>query len=434
MKLRLYYVLLPMVVASAFVLVAWFTAFSGSYDPPDKLTRGLGPLNLPTYPMRSVPVVLDTRGGVMAFDTLHFNHFFPGEMEALLSKVSDRGYDINFFGDLLALQLLNSAERVARLEEGLREADSLLIAPPILDYSEQEAQVVKRFVDKGGRVVLLGDPTRIQRVNQLATALGFIFEDDFLYNVVEHETNYRNVIFRDFAPHSVTSGLEQVVLYTSGSITGNAQPLMWGDSNTRSDAREAQLLSPMVLAADGQVVAVSDMTFIEPPYDRVLDNDRLLSNLADFLTTGERRFELEDFPFFFDATMAVSVTSPELLDLATSVSSFLTSGNRSATLEAFERPSVDTVFLGLYDDRESVNHHLQAGQVILSDGMVQAASSPPVPEATTGIILLDSRGGRYVLVAMAADEVQLSVVVQLLLSGGYRDNLVSPSVALFDFG
>ena len=48
-----------------------------------------------------------------------------------------------------------------------------------------------------------------------------------------------------------------------------------------------------------RVLAVADLTFMIPPRNSLSDNDRLISNIADFLTTGERTFALADYPHFF---------------------------------------------------------------------------------------------------------------------------------------
>jgi hypothetical protein len=164
----------------------------------------------------------------MLLDTLHFNHWFAGELEPLLSKVTRLGYDLDFFGDRLATRILGDSQRAFELEQGLKGADSLLVIAPFFSYTAAEAAVVQRFVERGGRVVIAGDPTRFRNLNPLASVFGVNFEADFLYNPADHDANYRNVVFRDFATHPVTRGLSEVVLYTAGSITGAGQPLMMG--------------------------------------------------------------------------------------------------------------------------------------------------------------------------------------------------------------
>ena len=54
------------------------------------------------------------------------------------------------------------------LDEKLRQADSLAIIVPSEAYIMQEADIVERFVDKGGKLLLIADPTRPHNLNSLA--------------------------------------------------------------------------------------------------------------------------------------------------------------------------------------------------------------------------------------------------------------------------
>ena len=370
--LRLLYILVPVVAATTVVLVSWFTTHAGGYSPPPEQRPALETLTLPTYAVSSAPQVTDDRSGTLVVDTLHFNNFLEGELEPLLSRVTDLGYDLDYFGDRLAIRFdFSESRRAGRLEEALRGADSLLVVAPIIEYGVLEAEVVRRFVQKGGKVVLAGEPTRFEQSNSLASALGINYENDYLYNVVEHETNFRNVLFRDFTPHQVTQGISTVVLYTASSLTGAGVPLVTADADTHSSARESTVrLSPMLLAMDGRVVAIGDATFIKPPYNEVLDNDQLVSNLADFLTTSERRFDLEDFPFFLADEVDVVMAGPSVLGPATQMVDLLSTGDRRTALTTLERPGVDTVFVGLFDDVSRVSHHLAASNVTLAGGRI----------------------------------------------------------------
>jgi hypothetical protein len=430
----LWYIGLPAAVAAIVALVLALTAGGSSYDPPERLSIGLEQLELPTYERRIAPVVVDDRDGVMVLDTLHFNQWFAGELEPLLSKVTSRGYDINFFGDRQASRFLSDEQRVAELDAGLRGADSLLMVAPFFEYTTEEAAVVQRFVRKGGRVVLVGDPTRFRNVNQLATVFGLNFEADYLYNVVEHDANFRNVVFRDFADSQLTQGLDEIVLYTSGSITGGTEPLVRADGNTKSSTREAvTVLSPMVIAEGGRLVALNDSSFIEAPYDRVLDNDQLLSNLADYLTTSERVFDIDDVPGMLSDDVVVTALDSTTIDSATSVAGFLSTEGRRVPLETIQRPTVDTVFVGLYEDAAAVDQHLRAVDVVLSDGVIRSPGTPPMSQFGSGLLALDSRGGRNVLVVLASTEFELRILVSLLERDSFRRGLVSPTLGLYDF-
>ncbi len=431
---RFLYILVPAVAATTVVLVSWFTTHAGGYSPPPEHRPALETLTLPTYAVSSAPPLTDNRSGTLVVDTLHFNNFLEGELEPLLSRVIDLGYDLDFFGDRMAVRFdFSESRRAATLERALRGASSLLVIAPIIEYGAQETEVVRRFVQKGGKVVLAGEPTRFQQSNSLASALGINFEKDYLYNVVEHETNYRNVIFRDFTSHQVTAGVSAVVLYTASSLTGAGEPLVRADADTHSSARESTVpLSPMLLAMDGRVVAIGDATFIKPPYNEVLDNDRLVRNLADFLTTSERRFDLEDFPFSLADQVDVVMAGPRVLEIATDMADLLSTGDRRAALTTLERPGVDTVFVGLFDDAGTVRHHLAASNVTLAEGRIVTPFTRDIAQEGNGLILLDTRGERRVLVVLGFSVYELSNLVQQLGTGQFRSGLVAPNLGLYE--
>ena len=410
-------------------------SYSGGYSPPPEVESAIEKIDLRPYELAAAPVLDDDRTGTLVVDTIHFNFFLEGELDPLLSQVSRLGYDIDFFGDRLALQLLNDQfERAALMEEALRGADSLLVVSPILEYGASEADVVRRFVDKGGRLLVLAEPTRFHLTNSLVTPLGINFETDFLYNVDIPGANYRNVRFSGSPLHPVTDGLGSVVLYTAASISGEAQPLLAGGPSTHSSRREgAGDLTPMVSVRDGRVLAIGDSTFMKPPFDQVEDNGAFVARIADFLTTSERTFDLADFPAPLARDVVVSMLSPGLLGPATQLTSLLTSGGRLAGLDTLDRPGLDTVFVGLFADRAAVDQHLRAGGVTFADGRILTAFAPPVRQTNGGLLLLDSRGGRNVLVIMASSEREVDLMVRLLATGAYRSGLVSPMLGLYDF-
>ncbi len=432
---KVWYLVVFIAAAALAVGAGLGLSYSGGYSPPPETVSAIEEIELRPYEFAAVPVVDDDRTGTLVVDTLHFNFFLEGELEPLLSKVSRLGYDIDFFGDRLALRFVDSElERAALMEEALRGADSLFVVSPILEYGASDADVVRRFVDKGGKLVVLAEPTRFHRTNSLVTPLGINFETDFLYNVDIPGANYRNVRFEGSPLHPVTDGLGSVVLYTAGSISGEAQPLLTGGPNTHSSRREgAGDLTPMVSVRGGRVLAIGDSTFLKSPFDQVEDNGAFIARLADFLTTSERTFDLADFPAPLGRDVAVSMVSPSLLGSATRMVELLTSGDRRARLERLDRPGLDTVFVGLFADRAAVDQHLRAGGVTFADGRILTAAAPPVSQVNGGLLLLDSRGGRNVLVIMASSAREVDLMVRLLAAGAYRSGLVSPTLGLYDF-
>jgi len=52
-------------------------------------------------------------------------------------------------------------------------------------------------------------------------------------------------------------------------------------------------LSPIALAQESKVPAVYDLTFITEPYNGILDNNQLISNIANWMASPAKETESE---------------------------------------------------------------------------------------------------------------------------------------------
>ena len=372
-------------------------------------------------------------GGVLVVDAAHRNAFREAEIANFLALVGNRGYEVRFMGDFTTPDESASA-RAALLEENLRGAGSLLVILPRTAYTEAEATLVERFVAKGGRLLLMSDPTRPHRINSLAERFGLSFQPDYLYNMVENDRNYRHIYVRDFQPEELTAGLDTVALYTAGTVRTVGAPLAFTDGNTLSSlAGSGAGLSPLAWGSTRNALALADITFIIPPHDGYADNSRLLSNLADYLTAGVREFELSDFPHFYgvgpSAGVDVLAGRPELLEVAAELRSSLAEYGIAATVGATEDVSRDTVFIGLYEDALRVQPYL-ANVGVRVDDTLGAPFAGELPLAGATLTLLDAGPGRNVLIILADTPGGVGDAVGSLLDGGFRNNLVGDLAAI----
>ena len=147
----------------------------------------------------------------------------------LSSWVANRGYDVDIVDEN---DLDDYPDTLSLLEEKLKQADSFLVMMPQEAYTEAETNVVERFVDRGGKLLLVSDPTRPNRINELAKRFGLEFRADYLYNTVEYDRNFRNIFVRDFQPDALTNGLDEIALYIAGSIRSSGPGLAVTDVNT----------------------------------------------------------------------------------------------------------------------------------------------------------------------------------------------------------
>ena len=431
MILRLSLLVLLLVVAGAVAFwVAYFVFYRGGYEPIPSVevplqglaVQGASPIALSDSSTARV------RKGLVVVDALHGNAFTEDELLALQTRVADRGYDLNF---LDGSSLAQGTTRALALEAGLRRADSFVVILPQDPYSAYERTVVERFVRKGGKLLLIADPGRPHQTNSLAESFSLEFRPDYLYNQIEHDLNFRNIFVRDFQPSEITSGLNIITLHGVGSIESSGPDVAFADNNTFSSLIEsAERHSPIVWGEERNVLAIADFTFLVPPQDSLLDNGKLMSNIADFLTTSERSYELADFPHFYEEDFDVLVAQSTLISVGLELKNNLLSYGLSGRVTSVEDISRDTVFLGLFDDSIQTSQYLQAAGVRIDD-VLDTPFSPELGLDETAVTVLDENQDRQVVVVLGDTPETLASAVSRLVNGAFRNDLLSDNVAIW---
>ena len=433
-------ILLPLFAAAAFGGVFLYF-YQGGYDAPE--SRDIPYHEIPARSAVSGKVGDSPGGqerqGLLLVDAQHVNAFDEGEIIGLSSKVADRGFEVEFLGDFTpVVDPEQIAPRFHQLAAKLRQADSFAVILPQTPYSDAEAALVENFVRKGGRLLLVSDPSRPQQINSLAQRFGLDFQPDYLYNTVNYDLNYRNIFVRDFQPDRLTSGLDSITLYMAGSIRSPGPGLAFIDDNTRSSLLEsAGDLSPMAWGDSRNVLALADLSFMVPPQDSLQDNDQLVSNIADYLTGSERTYDLADFPHFhekgLDNSVDIVLGRPALLGPGLLLKSQLGAYGFSLEISPVEDQSRDMVFLGLYEDAPQVASYLQTAGVRVDDTL-GTPFTQDLELANTGTTVLDhGQDGRYVLTILADTPRTLDATVAGLISGEYRGGLLSDFVGVHKF-
>ena len=431
-------ILLPASAAVAFGIVFLFF-YRGSYDPPPQVDLPVEELTAPRLDPGSFvdSPVPQVKRGLLLVDLMHSNAFSKHEIITLSARVAGRGYEVEFAepaGDPeFSPGGAPGGGGLDSLEEKLRRADSFLVILPQVPYSEAESALVESFVRKGGKLLLVSDPSRRSQVNSLAARFGLEFRPDYLYNQEEYDLNFQNIIVRDFQPEQLTLGLGAITLYTAGSIRSSGPGLAFAGPGTTSSVLEsADRLYPIAEGDRRNVLAIADFTFMVPPQNSLLDNDRLISNVADYLTTSEREYDLADFPHFYGADAAgvdILLGRPSLWDLGVVMRNGLSSYRISSRIQAVEDLSRDTLFLGLYEDAISVSQYLQAAGVRIDDAL-STPFAPSLDPAGTSVTVLDRNQDRHVLIVLAHNPEALYGAVANLLTGEFRGDLVTDFVGV----
>ncbi len=457
---RLYLLLFGAALAAAFLARTLY------YYPGPLQTGGRlrSPFYRPPQVIESTPVAIESLAGsnesapaagggagrLVLIDSSHDNAFGESELAGFTARLTSAG---------AAVRLIDSD-----LPAALAEADTLLVIAPSITYQADEIQAVSDFVAKGGRLILVGEPTRltgIDAINSLAGAFGIIYDDAYLYNLIANDGGFRNVLFTEFGASPLTRGLDTVTFQTAHALRAEPEAgLIFGDENTASSRSEqpgGQIAA--ALTAEGRVLALSDFTFFTSPYNTFADNPRLLDNIATFALGSARDFSLADFPYFFDGPTLVVYQNPVTLDATFAGSVALRGRLESAGVAQAlaEEPAANMpfIYLALYEDvTDEVLDLLADDGITLSDEPLSEADDAPRSQGTIaiedvarfdqgGTVLLHLSGPTaaedgtaaeetrpYELVILAEDTDLLSAGIDRLLNGTTGDCLVTARTAV----
>ncbi len=432
-------VLLPLLAAVAFA-VAYFVFYRGGYEPPPSPDLRYDQISVSALPPR-VSGDLPTgqlRQGLLVIDAQHVNAFTENELVNFASKVADRGFKVEFAGDFTPpLGPPLGPAPLPQLAEKLRRADAFVVILPNLAYTESEAALVERFVEKGGKLLLVSDPSRPHSINALAKRFGVDFQADYLYNTTENDANFKRILIRDFQPDQLTAGLQTITLDYAGSVKSPSGGIAFTTPSTRSSLlNTVETLAPMAWGNSRNVLAIADFTFMVPNNDTLLDNGRLVANIADYLTDSGRDFHLSDFPYFYgsgqDGGVDILMGRPDLLNTGLQIRTALAGRQLTSQIVPVEDLSRDTVFLGLYEDASQVTQYLQIAGIRVDDTL-GTTFAPELALENSAVIVLDQSQDRDMLMVLADTPANLGGAVARLISGEFRGDLVSDYVALRKF-
>lgn len=339
--------------------------------------------------------------GVVVVDYAHNNAFAVEELNVLLSKLVSRGfsYELVLPGEQEDSKSSRSAAGSANgLDDKLRYADALILPLPRQEYTPEEITEIERFVEKGGRVLIIGDPTRtvvVEALNSIAGSFGLIYANDYLYSLENNDNNYRNVVYSNFRESPLTQGLggeQKVVFYGGGSIVAPGHEIILGDETTYSSTSEGgRTMAAAALGANDRVLALADLTFFSEPYSAVEANGIFINNIADFLAnSGVRDFDLQDFPYFLDTRINVVFSNSLIFNsqFADSVKlkSYLENHDRVVTFtdNITDANDNDLIFVGRFVDAYKVQNYLdEAGITILASPDKEDEPAPSAPNIAT---------------------------------------------------
>ena len=306
MKKYMIWIALAALTLPALIRGLWF--YRGIPNQPKVATPDYQSLTLAQPPL-STPADVDVKQspGVVLFDMVHTNQYQPSEMQALQEEIVKRGGQVETLADLTLL------------DQKLKYTATYVIVSPSIKFTDAELNSVEDYLARGGRLLVFTDATRgvvtydwntgaqltytdATVVNPVLSPFGIAVNDDYLYNIDEHEGNFRNVFFDDFGKNELTFGLKRVAFYGTHSVKSSlGLTLLRGAESTLSSVDDAHdpAEGGAAISPDGNVLAFGDFTFLTSPYQNIADNATLIANIADFTLGGKRTITLADFPYLF---------------------------------------------------------------------------------------------------------------------------------------
>lgn len=392
--------------------------------------------------------------GLVLLDFAHENNFTMEDIAYLDGRLAARGVELRpYTGGDLSL--------------ALRTVKAYLVITPLNEFTIEETLAVTEFVEQGGRLLLIGDPTRFAIIfdeedpfgqpaaieadqiplNSLANQFDIIFNGDYLYNTVENEGNFRNIILRDdgFSEGSLTDNIRKLAFYSSHSLqvgpSGNS--LITADENTWSSTTDRPGdLTVAAATQQGRVLALGDIHFLTQPYFAVYDNSRFIAQIADFLTEAtDRQIVLADFPYFFGTPVNLVYTGgpelgPDAFDEIIALQEAFSRVDRELSLMAEAESKTDVLYLGLYNQAADVADTLAANEISLTiDPPIEEPTPLPtadveetIDEEETAVRVIESQLGSIqmggtALILLTTDGRQHEVIVLAASSQGLENTV-----------
>jgi hypothetical protein len=428
-KTRLY-IIIPLVAFLIAFLGRTAYYYRGFYVPPNVPASEVEGVEILSEPQQSVPIIADG-DSVVLVDNSHLNKFSDEEMTTLFGRITAAG------GRVEIILPLHDAE----LEERLRGAVAFVVLANQEFYEVDELIILEKFVRNGGRLMIVGEPTRVtfvNAINSIAGHFGVIYQDDYIYSLVKNDGNYLNVILSNFAENPITEGVNQIVVRSAHSIRTSEDGLVFGDEDTFSSLRETPGdVTVAALTTDGNVLALPDLTFLTGPYNTFADNDIFIDNIVAFLLGGERSYELLDFPHFFDDSVELVFTESAFLQDSFSATANLRQRLEDAGIAPHQDdnllPGESALVISEFSGLDSSLRDLLIDEGIRVNTVGELITLRDVGELDrSNSVLLHLKvddDGRYQLFILADTAEALERGISLLLDGGLERCTLRPETA-----
>ena len=326
---------------------------------------------------------------VILFDQAHTNQYTLAEVDSLRNQLIARGAEVAIL------------EPKGYFSEMLNKADAFVVITPVHYFSYEEIEQIEEFVHRGGRLVVIADPTRsyseydVERedsvilVNELLQPYQLSFRNDYAYNLTHNEGNYRNIFVYPNGKNDLTNSVSELVFYGSHTLEKNIEKVLAGEEDTLSSLDDSGGELPIAaMDNSGNVLVIGDMTFMSNPYYQVADNYQFVQNIADFLVNGERTRNLYDFPSLFNQDIAITLTSEieldkDIISIVADIKDQYGKDDLSVTLSNKIASGIDRIVLGIYPPDEDLDEEIRDLGIVFDLNTPTATPSPTPTQTPT---------------------------------------------------
>jgi hypothetical protein len=447
MKKQFIYIALAALLLPLIMRGLWF--YRGASFRPEIATPDFASFTAPQAPinLHENTDAVKQLGGTVLIDTTHGNQFSFSEIDAFTSAIQARGGEVEVVLDSFSL------------ESQLKYASAYVSISPSFSFGNSEVAALKNFAERGGKILVLTDATRnlinvdfvsgnpivisdALAANSLLNAFDISVNNDYLYNTLESEGNFRNVFFNQFGKSELTFGLKEVALYGTHSVKSASGLILLAGAETNlssiNDAHDSNQ-GGAVLSSNGNVAAFGDFTFLSSPYNTYTDNALLISNLADFVLANSQSITLANFPFVFTAKTVNVFVAPDLeknTDLITTLSGLQNSLKLLGVNVEFVNvlpSSGDTIVISTFamDDKTQALANKFGIEI---DVAITTSEFGEVSSNGTGLLLLDTTTKGSTLMVLAGSPEDVNSLINVVNAGNLSSCLTSNTIAVCSVG
>ena len=431
------------------ILARGLSYYHGVPQRPEIATPDYQALTISQIPLETPAMdeKIKQTSGVVLFDLIHANQYQTPEIQSLKEAIEKRGGQVQSLTD------------ITLLENKLKYSSAYVVISPTTPFTTDELRIAQNYVKRGGRLLVFTDATRgiisydyntgstinspdVSLVNPLISPFGITVNDDYLYNVEEHEGNFRNVFFGDFGKNELTFGLKQVALYGTHSVKSpSGLILLRGTESTLSSVGDTHdpAEGGAALSENGNVLAFGDFSFLISPYQNAADNATLIGNIADFTLSGKQTVTLASFPYIFTQSNVQIYPSSEVqltAEIIAAISALQVSlGSMGTSIEIVnEAPrNGDTLVLGTFTPSDDLAKFTDPFNIEF-DETIAVKNFGEIGRTGNGLLLFEKNKNGNTLTLLADTPEDLISLLNTVTSGSLTGCVLQGDIGICSVG